>query len=71
MHSIQVEAGLAGVAAGAEAESLEPELEGVDAAGVAGVEAVPPLSVDEAAGVAVAPPPSALPPSGFPPLDLP
>jgi len=66
VHSIQVEAGLAGVAVGAEAESLEPELEGVDAAGVAGAEAVPLLSVDEEAGVVVA-----LPPSALPPLDLP
>ena len=60
-----MDAGLGGAAAGAEDESLEPELEpeleGADAAGDAGAEALPPLSVDETAGVVAAPPPLDLP----------
>jgi hypothetical protein len=83
VHDIQVEAGLAGVAAGVGAELLElelevelefepeAELEGGDAAGVAGAGALLPPSVDEGGGVAVAPSPSGLPPSGLPLLDLP
>ena len=81
VHDIQVEAGFAGVAAGVGAELLElglglefePELEAVDAAGVAaaGAEALLPPSVDEGGGAVVAPSPSDLPPSGLPLLDLP